>query len=157
LVELLVVVAIIGVLVSILLPSLRKAREAARATVCMSNMRQVYIAFAAYAADNRGALADTSAAWYYNGYFWQPLAKYLQAGQRANVYYGPIVRYYALQCPGDEGFSYSAFGISQMPYWPDNMQIRMCENIWTPTSYVVNYANYIGYEPGTGAPRFGVR
>lgn len=40
LIEVLVVVAIIALLVAILLPSLQNAREQARATACMSNMRQ---------------------------------------------------------------------------------------------------------------------
>ena len=40
LIEVLVVVAIIALLVAILLPSLQKAREASRATVCATNMRQ---------------------------------------------------------------------------------------------------------------------
>lgn len=41
LMELLIVVAIIGILISILLPSLTKAREVAKLTVCMSNQSQI--------------------------------------------------------------------------------------------------------------------
>ncbi|GMU23497.1 MAG: hypothetical protein AMXMBFR13_35750 [Phycisphaerae bacterium] len=48
LIEVLVVVAIIGLLVSILIPSLSKAREQARKAACQSNLHQVMIGFFGY-------------------------------------------------------------------------------------------------------------
>ena len=52
LIELLVVVAIIGILASMLLPSLANARNRAKVAVCKSNMKQVGIAAAAYMTDS---------------------------------------------------------------------------------------------------------
>lgn len=50
LIELLVVISIIALLIGILLPALGAARGAARASVCLSNVRQLGIGQAAYAA-----------------------------------------------------------------------------------------------------------
>ena len=56
LVELLVVIGIIAMLVSILLPSLSKAREAANRISCGSNPRTIGVAYRYYQNDNRDAL-----------------------------------------------------------------------------------------------------
>ncbi|MCM8531051.1 MAG: DUF1559 domain-containing protein [Lentisphaeraceae bacterium] len=54
LIELLVVVAIIGILVSILLPAIGKARAATKAAVCTSNQKQIGIAIMSYSSSNNG-------------------------------------------------------------------------------------------------------
>lgn len=51
LIELLVVIAIIALLLSILMPSLRKVKEVARQVVCSSNMKQLALGNLVYAAE----------------------------------------------------------------------------------------------------------
>ena len=58
LVELLVVIGIIAILVALLLPTLNKAREQARMTKCLSNIRNMEMAQVMYYNENKGWLVQ---------------------------------------------------------------------------------------------------
>ncbi|MFB3892362.1 MAG: type II secretion system protein [Phycisphaerae bacterium] len=61
LIELLVVIAIVALLISILVPSLQKARELARRVPCMSNQRMMGTGFQLYASDNTEVIVPLKA------------------------------------------------------------------------------------------------
>jgi len=56
LVELLVVVAVVGVLCALLLPALQSAFDQGKGAACISNLRQIGIAIGAYASDHDGGI-----------------------------------------------------------------------------------------------------
>ena len=58
LIELLVVISIIALLLSILMPSLSKVKDQARAVVCMSNLKQWGLSYMLYSEDNDGKFAE---------------------------------------------------------------------------------------------------
>lgn len=58
LVELLVVIAIVAVLLAVLLPSINRARETARRSVCASNLKQFALASLMYAQENKNDAPD---------------------------------------------------------------------------------------------------
>jgi len=56
LIELLVVIAIIALLLALLLPALERAREQAKRTLCLNNLRQLMLAWNMYADENDGKI-----------------------------------------------------------------------------------------------------
>jgi prepilin-type N-terminal cleavage/methylation domain-containing protein len=58
LIELLVVIAIIGILAAMLLPTLARARQKGQRAVCLSNLRQIGLAFQVYLNENTDHFPD---------------------------------------------------------------------------------------------------
>jgi prepilin-type N-terminal cleavage/methylation domain-containing protein/prepilin-type processing-associated H-X9-DG protein len=105
LVELLVVIGIIALLISILLPSLARARQAAGSAVCLSNLRQLGMAFQMYANDNkftyplaRGGGGPSE--WLNFPSSWNTANRQLEDSAIA-PYMGGTINDRALQCPND--------------------------------------------------------
>jgi prepilin-type N-terminal cleavage/methylation domain-containing protein len=61
LIELLVVIAIVAVLLAVLIPATQMAREQVRRAVCLSNLRQLTLAWIAYADEHDGKLVNGKA------------------------------------------------------------------------------------------------
>ena len=99
LLELMIVIAIIGILMTLLLPSLRKAREAAKTAVCMTNLNTLAQVAAMYGRDNNHKL------WFKdNGLTGPPYAAWTNAGPTIQPYLNGHNKWYSndvVWCPSD--------------------------------------------------------
>jgi prepilin-type N-terminal cleavage/methylation domain-containing protein len=110
LIELLVVVAIIGILVTLLLPSLNQAREKAKVAVCLSNQKQIAVAYQVYANSNgQYAVQHT---WYRDtigikgSHSW---GSHPEDQRPLNAYASPGVA----ECPSDKGLTFRNWNKSE--------------------------------------------
>ncbi|MFT3787330.1 MAG: prepilin-type N-terminal cleavage/methylation domain-containing protein [Tepidisphaeraceae bacterium] len=107
LVELLVVIGIIALLISILLPALGRARDSASRTKCLSNVRQIGMAYMQYCQANKDALPAQAYGNYfqYNDWiYWRKDSNgYFQDGSDPTINIGTvgIGRYLNLSAKGN--------------------------------------------------------
>jgi len=103
LIELLVVIAIIALLISILLPSLGRARKQAEAAACGAGLQQIMLALRMYQDEHHGSLPCTYAPGGYDGSAWSEAA--WSCPNRELWFYAIVPKYLsnpqALICPGD--------------------------------------------------------
>lgn len=121
LIELLAVIAIIGVLTAIIITVVGRARESARATQGVSNLRQIGVSLLSYAADNRNRLPYSNI----NGVTeWSiELSGYLQGKSTSytDPLYLPIFQDPAAAVPG--GNCHFAVHQRLMPWTPANRSV----------------------------------
>ncbi|MDR1282455.1 MAG: prepilin-type N-terminal cleavage/methylation domain-containing protein [Opitutaceae bacterium] len=86
LIELLTVIAIIGILAAIIIPTVGKVSEAARTAACQSNLRQFGVASLLYAQDHKGCL-NYQTGYGGNGanYWYDRFAPYVTNSDKADV------------------------------------------------------------------------
>jgi prepilin-type N-terminal cleavage/methylation domain-containing protein/prepilin-type processing-associated H-X9-DG protein len=159
LVELLVVIGIIALLISILLPTLARARESANRTKCLANLRSIGQALAMYEQTNQGKLPNQNpkgTALDYDAVNLTLIEFYKDALESAAVFYCPSDRDDSPSdivtadptLPNSARVSYDFYSIYWMPeYGPQVTRLKNAPVVWdwdggsVPTTELQNHGN----------------
>ncbi len=147
LVELLVVIGIIAVLISILLPSLNKARQQAQTATCMSNLKQIGIGYVMYAQENHGYMTPLT------GMGWDAYIRLPDNSTTQLYWYRALVPYFA------KGMDPLTMDNKQMPgvmkacpSWSQTVDANTASNAWRP-GYGQNIYMWAGRYPNKQVPK----
>ena len=155
LIELLVVIAIIAILAAMLLPALAKAKQKAKQSACINNMRQIGIALVMYNGDYAQYPGDLKTA--NDTYIWQPRLLYLMGNNR-NAFYCPAA---LSQAAWDTNLNNTLAGPSGQPKLGENGQMDAYAILTGGTSgqgtrFSLGYNDWGLDQTPSGAPQLGL-